>query len=556
MATKPTEQPEIWASATVYASGPKTGQPTKASSEAGASVEGHKPGPSEPTTANEFNVFEHKMSLLARWAFAGRFDKAADAHILETDSTGLLSARAADFGDPSEPGPTISFINSATGWGIDGTIDSGDGMQLRGLFDAAESSQLMFVDTDMDNTGQLAAVRVRCSNAQSCGGVAIEANAQGTISGEDLLAGLAVSNVGGTGVQVRTSGTALPGVRVLNQTDGAVSARFGHGNLEPIGKNLDGTAIDCRGGDADGTSLAASGGDGAFCQGGAFTISGTEKFAGNGLTALSGLSSDAIPGGAAVFAQTVGNAAIAVEASHNSASATLPVISATTGGNLANGIGVSCTGGGAGVSISAEAGSGLSIVMNPDGGVIGPAVNIETQTRPTTVSVGTLWAEQVGAVVNWLTGLVGTTHGYIPRVRQSPCYARSAEQDPYILSGSPTDESIDASFTWEPGLVPAETAVVRITIWGTVSQDNNSTTSATLKVRDKTVGGDPTVMTCTVATPDFGVAGNSVVSCTQSALYTLPASGARTFDLVWSGDAGLASGNFRGFVEIQHIAGI
>jgi len=554
MAVKPTQQPEIWASATLYASGPKVGQPTKASSEAGAAVEGHKPGPTEPTTANEFNIFENKLSLFARWVFEGRFDKAADAHIVETDGTGLLSARAADVGDSTSPGPSLSVSQSNTDWAakIDATAD---GLQIDGVYAAAANAQLAFLDTDLDNANLLSALRVRCSGSPSCGGITVDAIAQGTIAGQSVLAGINVTNSGGTGVQVRTSGSVQDALRVINTTNGGVSARFGHGNLEA--SNLDGTAVECRGGDADGDSGFTAAGDGLFAHGGAHTLDGaTDKPAGNGITAISGQSSTIVPGGAAVYAETFGTAAIAVEATHNSTGATLPVITATTGENVADGITVSCEGAGDGVRIAAENGDGLRVTMDPNGGGdIGPAIHCDVQFRPTVVAIGQIWHEQSGPVTNWMTVLTGTTHGYIPRVRQSPCYARSAVQTGFVLSGVQADQAIGASFTWEPGLEPAEAAQVRVTIWGEVQLDASAGGVCTLAVRDTTEGGNPKILEAFNIRKLVAVAGTATYSTTKATIYTLPASGARTFDLVWTGDAGAESGNFRGYVEIEQIAG-
>lgn len=565
MATKPTQQPEIWASATLYASGPKAGQPTKASSESGAAVEGHKPGPTEPTTANEFNVFENKMSLLARWSFAGRFDKMADAHPVETDSAGLLSARAADFGDPTQPGPSLTVVNSNTDWMARFTSTDNDGVRVQGVHSAANASQLVLVTTDQDNVGLKAAVRVIGTSSPSCAGIRIETSTSGTISGEDLMAALCVRNVGGTGIQCRTSNTILPAIRVVNLEAGGTSARFGHGNLEAgSDKNLDGTAVDARGGDADGTSFATRGGSGMLAQGGDFTGTGTPKPAGHGILALSGLTDGVAPGGAAVFAQTVGPRGIAVEASHNSSSATLPVIQATTGGNSANAIQAVCTDGGIGVSVQAQSGAGVSISMTPEAGTgdLGPALKLDVQDRPDSVSNGDVWQEQITgrvrlrAGISGASGLDGPNFGYVRTSIQPPCYARSNILTNFVLlTGSQSDVTVAPNFSFQAGQEPQQASKVKITLYGDCAQDASSASTATFKVRDKTVGGNPTVMQTTLTIPDTAEPGSAEHSVTFSTIYTLPAAGGRTFDLVWSGDVGAATGNFNGWVEIEEIQG-
>jgi len=560
MATKPTAQPEIWASATLYASGPKVGQPTKASSEAGAAVEGHKPGPTEPTTANEFNVFENKMSLLARWTFEGRFDKLDDAHIVETDTNGLLSARAADFGDPTKPGPSLNVVNSNTAQAVNITTSDNDGLRVQGLFTPADATQLVFVDSAQDNAAQKAAIRVRCTADPSSGGIRIEANAAGTISGQEMVSAMDISNSGGTGLQCRTDDTIIAAIRSINLEDGGTSGRFGHGDQE-IGakKNLDGTALDAKGGDADGTSLAARAGSGILAQGGAFTSTGTPKPAGHGVLALSGSTSTSEPGGAAVFAQTVGPRGIAMEASHNDVLATLPVVQATTGDNAATAFRAVVEGTGQGLDVEGALSAGIRCTMFEDGGNnVGPALDLQNQLVPTlSPTAGHMWQEQGGAQVNLRCGVGVGDRGYVRVAHQPQCYARSNQiTAKTLITGAQVDVEVAPEFSWAANMVPAKVAKVRVTIWAQIAHDADDATSVTLDVRDKTAGGDPVICSVQVSKPDLGAAVLSVESATISQIYTLPASGARDFDLVWSGTAGvLQSGIVDALVEIEEIAG-
>jgi hypothetical protein len=86
--------------------------------------------------------------------------------------------------------------------------------------------------------------------------------------------------------------------------------------------------------------------------------------------------------------------------------------------------------------------------------------------------------------------------------------------------------------------------------------ESDATTSVLLEVRDKTVGGDPTICESFVGKPTMTANGRITMSATMSTLYTLPASGARDFDLVWTGTAGTSDvGIVSAFVEIQEIAG-
>ena len=558
MATKPTEQPEIWASADFYSSGPKAGQPTKATSEAGIAIEGHKPGPTEPTTSNEFNVFENKLSLLARWTFEGRFDKSADAHPVETDSGGLLSARACDFGDPLQPGPSMTLVNSATNWMALWETTSKDGFRLEGIFTPGSTKRLMLAISNLDNAGEQAVIEVIGTANPSCTGIRIQTNAGGTISGENLMAGLDVLNTGGTGLQVRTSGTILPAARFINTDPGGTSARFGHGNLEVGDKNLDGTAIDCRGGDADGGSLQSTAGSGILTQGGEFTTTGTPKSAGHGIVALSGLTSVAIPGGAAVFAQTVGPRGIAVYASHNSSDASLPVFQATTGVNTATAYKAVVTGAGNGLDIEGQSGAGLLIGMTPDGsGDV--AANIKLialgQLPAGTITAGEIWPQQMLGRLYMRAGIGLSTPGYMRLSKQPTCYARSAKISAFILNGSETDEEIAASFTWSTDMLPAAGGKVRVTIWGWVDAESDGDNSFTLAVRDTTAVGSPKICEIEIRNPNVSVSAQFKWSATFADVYTLPAAGARNFDLVWSGTIGASVAFFTGWVEIQEIPG-
>lgn len=219
---------------------------------------------------------------------------------------------------------------------------------------------------------------------------------------------------------------------------------------------------------------------------------------------------------------------------------------------------IDCTDEGAPIVITAENAIGVSIGMIEDGGGnVGPSLFMSALGKVPTLGTpaGSMWSQQQTAIVNLRAGMQSGAEGYVRLSKNAPCYARSASVFGFVLSGTPTDQIVLGDFTWDPDVVPSDVAVVRITIWGQISQDSNSITSAGLFVRDKTAGGDPTVHSITIATPDSGVAGFEVHSCTSATIYTLPSSGARDFDLVWSGDAGAASGALDVFVEIEQVTG-
>ncbi len=553
MATKPAQQPEVWASALVYASGVKSGQFTKATSESAAAVEGHKPGPVEPTTANEFNVFENKMSLLCRWLFQGRFDKMDDAHVVETDGDGLLSARAADFGDATKPGPSLFVTNSNTDWTATLQANDHDGLRLQGNYSAAAGDQLCFIDTSQDNTVFPAAMRIRCTAINSCGAIKIEANAQGTIGGENALAAISVDNSGGVGLQVRTAQAPIDAVRIINRTDGATSLRCGFGNLEGVDKNLQGLAINARGGDADtslpvtnaGNAIMARAGDGGA---GTFNVG-----SGFGLVAIAGVTTTSTSGGGAISA-TGSDFAPAIVASHDSGSAEAFVIECDTGSNIAGGIHVESRQSGGGVFIESQRSTALFLSMTADAGVIAPAMTMAPQARPTTFNTGDVWHESTGGGQQLFTAMEFGVLAYLTQTYQPPCYARSQFQTLVTLSVS-VNSPLGPAFTYDSRQEPGATTEVRATIWGFASTDGDAATDIDFELVDVTAA-DAVMVTTTASMRDIGDAGgNNVYSITMAKVYSIPAGGARSFQLRYTMTGGISSQVFSGFAEIQEIRG-
>ena len=150
---------------------------------------------------------------------------------------------------------------------------------------------------------------------------------------------------------------------------------------------------------------------------------------------------------------------------------------------------------------------------------------------------------------------MGASAGYPIIAKNAPCYARSGEGN-FNLSGSQTNQTIRSTFSFKTDQIPQDSDQVRVTIWGSVSLARNQDNSMTFIVRDKTVGGDPAICTLVIASPPHTTGSASVsMSATFSETYTLPSSGARSFDLVWTGNVTGIDGTFRGFVEIEQLRG-
>lgn len=90
MPTKPASTVEEWASDGVYTQGPYAGMDTKVVIPPSVAAEGAIPGADDPMAAEHFNEYFSRASRLLRWVYLGSSKGEADAHVVETDSDGLL----------------------------------------------------------------------------------------------------------------------------------------------------------------------------------------------------------------------------------------------------------------------------------------------------------------------------------------------------------------------------------------------------------------------------------------------------------------------------------
>lgn len=209
-----------------------------------------------------------------------------------------------------------------------------------------------------------------------------------------------------------------------------------------------------------------------------------------------------------------------------------------------------------GMEIAHGSVTGLEINATPDGGAIGPSIHMTSSAvSPTNDNVGTIWNQEQNGIDNVRMGL-GSSAGYIIIAKNALCYAKSTTAVGFGLSGTPTDQQILSNFSFQAGFIPQAAALVRVVLWGKINLPPNGTNSVELKVRDKTIGGNPTILSLKIA--HEAVPGATVFNqwpATFSTQYTLPASGSRSFDLVWDGQVPTSVGNFNGYVEIQEIRG-
>lgn len=116
MPTKPTDQPEHWATDAVYTTGPFIGQPQKVVPPAAFAAEGHRPGANFPTPAEYENSQQNRITGLCRWVYLGTYNPDPDAHPVETDSTGRagLHGLTVNNTDAAETGVLISSVGTFT----------------------------------------------------------------------------------------------------------------------------------------------------------------------------------------------------------------------------------------------------------------------------------------------------------------------------------------------------------------------------------------------------------------------------------------------------------
>lgn len=234
-----------------------------------------------------------------------------------------------------------------------------------------------------------------------------------------------------------------------------------------------------------------------------------------------------------------------------------PTVKISSESSTAEALNIDATIAANGITITAQNAIGVSIGMiETGGGDVGPNLFLATLSKLPTIATpaGTVWTQQEGGIQNLRAGMQVATPGYVHLSKHAPCYARSAIITSFLLQSTQTDQEVAGSFTWNTNMIPSDASKVRVTIWGQLTQHTNSATTATLKVRD-TTAGSTTICSITIDSPDSGVGGTSSHSCTISQLYTLPGGGTRTFDLVWSGDAGAANGSLNVFVEIEDVRG-
>lgn len=116
MPTKPTFPFDVWASNTNWSVGPSSGSATKQNYVALA-PDGAIEGKDFPLRADAFNDLQNKLTRwITEWVQQGTSDPDADAHIVETDSTGKIDATYFIARGDSGGAPSIQGIGTSSTW--------------------------------------------------------------------------------------------------------------------------------------------------------------------------------------------------------------------------------------------------------------------------------------------------------------------------------------------------------------------------------------------------------------------------------------------------------
>lgn len=286
MATKPSVEPEYWATDAVYTNGPYVGQPQKVVPPPTFAAEGHLPGANNPTPAEYENSQQNRITGLVRWVFAGSSAGGADAHPLETNAAGRTAVTGLTVNDgvnetavsvtgvgvlvpamlvtnTSGGGGVIAQIGNTNAAGFATTVGSGSGF---GLYTGMASTLAGGAGVRIDADAATASSAVVVNHAGS--GTSLEINASGTGTGFTIThtGNVASATVITAGVNARAmiatgSGTGQGGVfqsgasctsaallgRALTSTAIGVDGEGGSGSSAGTGVRGTGTHADATG---------------------------------------------------------------------------------------------------------------------------------------------------------------------------------------------------------------------------------------------------------------------------------------------------------------------
>lgn len=223
MPTKPTTIPEIWASNTLYTTGPFIGDPTKVGPGA-AAQDGDRPGALFPTAAEHNNYQQfHITTWVAKWLYLGTYNPDPDAHIVETDSTGRAGLHGLTVNNTDATETALAVFSAATAPQIAALVTCHTGGTAIGasIGNASAAAFQTHTGTGANATGLLVTM-----GATPAGGSGIHLSADGTTVAP---AGRIEHAGSGTGLTITQSGTGIALIVSGNATSQASSFLGGAG---------------------------------------------------------------------------------------------------------------------------------------------------------------------------------------------------------------------------------------------------------------------------------------------------------------------------------------
>lgn len=288
MPTKPSDQPEYWATDAVYTTGPFIGQPQKVVPPGAFAAEGHRPGSLYPTPAEYENSQQNRITGLARWVFAGTFNPDANAHIVETASSGYAGLFGLDITNTVDAASafTVSSVNTLIPAAYIECLTGASGLQVN----VGTSAAAAIEGDTFAGTGTCVAAVMTGTLA---GGAGLRATADAATTADALVVDHAGSGRGAVITHTGASGVAL---RVTGNTGDAAIEASAAGNQSAVIATAAGTGVG-----VIGVSSATAGSVGVYGVLANNTGAGVYGITGGGAgTSATGVLGEGLASGAAV----------------------------------------------------------------------------------------------------------------------------------------------------------------------------------------------------------------------------------------------------------------
>jgi hypothetical protein len=490
MPVKPTVTYNEWATDTNFTNGSAAGNPTKVSIPAGIVAEGHIPddsGPGQsnafPMSAEHFNDYLAIMSKYGIWVKGGSSAALEEPSVVERDATGIVNVAEL------VAGPATTARTGAT---ITGGVGNATGLRAHG-----------------DGTG-----------------TAIQAESHGLVA--------AIIALGDGGTSADGDGAGIDATGAASRQGGIFRGGAGAAGLQGLGEGA-GAGATLFGG-TTGAGVVSTGGANAG-SGGAFIGGAT---GGKGLTATGG----GAGAGATITAGATGKglevnggatAGVGLDVTvFGTTSDGLQVSTAAGADSATQGIDVTALGDAEG--LRANAVDGYCLHLNTTGVKRAPLHMDGQATDPTTQLDGDVWLNNAAA--DKLKAYLSGATKYIQTAKQT--LVSAFEQASGNTGGSMTEVNVGSAFSFVdiPDVVMDVVLVVTVGFTVTAVGDIGTSDLHTFKITDTTAAAD--VFSHALSIPHVG---SSIQNYFKIEVpYTLPAAGARTFQMKFTTSGSATNG--------------